>query len=111
MSGEKTDLGFLLGDLDTHIFAHDETGDSLVASRRVHIGKYLHHQEELCVDIKIARTKKVSASAEFEIQLVDENDSLFEGDGIHLRLGAVQDVVAVRVFLSRRLQRKRIGAL
>ena len=34
-------LLLLLGDLNTHVFGHDETGDTLVTGRRVDIGEYL----------------------------------------------------------------------
>jgi len=37
----RTHLRFLLGNLDTHVFAHDETRDTLVSSRWVNVGKYL----------------------------------------------------------------------
>jgi hypothetical protein len=34
-------LLLLLGNLDTHVFGHDETGDTLVPGRWVDIGEYL----------------------------------------------------------------------
>ena len=34
-------LLLLLGDLNTHVFGHDETGDTLVTSRWVDVGEYL----------------------------------------------------------------------
>jgi hypothetical protein len=34
-------LLLLLCDLDTHVFGHDETGDTLVPGRWVNVGEYL----------------------------------------------------------------------
>jgi hypothetical protein len=34
-------LLLLLGNLDTHVFGHDETSDTLVAGRWVDVGEYL----------------------------------------------------------------------
>lgn len=45
--GNCTDLLLLLCDFDTHILAHDETGDTLVPSRWVNVGEYLKCQHAI----------------------------------------------------------------
>lgn len=106
----RANLCLLLGDLDTHVFAHDETGDALVPGGWIDIRKHLTRSVALLFKVdEYERTRKVSASAEFEIQLPQSASCHLCKEDRRLRLGTVEDVVAVRVLLSCGLERERIG--